>query len=228
MEVIFIKLNMKIKIRLIMLIKYDKIILILFALKERTLLMISKIKDTFLYQSNFLSSLLESDLANHIEDSCNILIKSLKMGNKILIAGNGGSAADAQHFAAELVGRFMKERKGLPAIALTTDTSILTSVANDYSYENVFSRQVEAIGKEGDVFIGFSTSGNSKSVLNAVIKAKETGMVTIGFLGKDGGKMLPVCDETVLIPNNVTARVQEVHEMVIHLMCEEIENRIFN
>lgn len=211
-----------------MLIKYDKIILILFALKERTLLMISKIKDTFLYQSNFLSSLLESDLANHIEDSCNILIKSLKMGNKILIAGNGGSAADAQHFAAELVGRFMKERKGLPAIALTTDTSILTSVANDYSYENVFSRQVEAIGKEGDVFIGFSTSGNSKSVLNAVIKAKETGMVTIGFLGKDGGKMLPVCDETVLIPNNVTARVQEVHEMVIHLMCEEIENRIFN
>lgn len=211
-----------------MLIKYDKIILILFALKERTLLMISKIKDTFLYQSNFLSSLLESDLANHIEDSCNILIKSLKMGNKILIAGNGGSAADAQHFAAELVGRFMKERKGLPAIALTTDTSILTSVANDYSYENVFSRQVEAIGKKGDVFIGFSTSGNSKSVLNAVIKAKETGMVTIGFLGKDGGKMLPVCDETVLIPNNVTARVQEVHEMVIHLMCEEIENRIFN
>lgn len=190
--------------------------------------MISKIKDTFLYQSNFLSSLLESDLANHIEDSCNILIKSLKMGNKILIAGNGGSAADAQHFAAELVGRFMKERKGLPAIALTTDTSILTSVANDYSYENVFSRQVEAIGKKGDVFIGFSTSGNSKSVLNAVIKAKETGMVTIGFLGKDGGKMLPVCDETVLIPNNVTARVQEVHEMVIHLMCEEIENRIFN
>lgn len=211
-----------------MLIKYDKIILILFALKERTLLMISKIKDTFLYQSNFLSSLLESDLANHIEDSCNILIKSLKMGNKILIAGNGGSAADAQHFAAELVGRFMKERKGLPAIALTTDTSILTSVANDYSYENVFRRQVEAIGKEGDVFIGFSTSGNSKSVLNAVIKAKETGMVTIGFLGKDGGKMLPFCDETVLIPNNVTARVQEVHEMVIHLMCEEIENRIFN
>ena len=190
--------------------------------------MISKIKDTFLYQSNFLSSLLESDLANHIEDSCNILIKSLKMGNKILIAGNGGSAADAQHFAAELVGRFMKERKGLPAIALTTDTSILTSVANDYSYENVFRRQVEAIGKEGDVFIGFSTSGNSKSVLNAVIKAKETGMVTIGFLGKDGGKMLPFCDETVLIPNNVTARVQEVHEMVIHLMCEEIENRIFN
>lgn len=211
-----------------MLIKYDKIILILLALKERTLLMISKIKDTFLYQSNFLSSLLESDLANHIENSCNILIKSLKMGNKILIAGNGGSAADAQHFAAELVGRFMKERKGLPAIALTTDTSILTSVANDYSYENVFGRQVEAIGKEGDVFIGFSTSGNSKSVLNAVIKAKENGMVTIGFLGKDGGKMLLVCDETVLIPNNVTARVQEIHEMVIHLMCEEIENRIFN
>lgn len=188
--------------------------------------MILQIKNTFLYQSNFLKELAKGNIAEKIECSCQKITKSLQSGNKVLIAGNGGSAADAQHFAAELVGRFMKERKGFSAIALTTDTSILTSVANDYSYEHVFSRQVEALGKKGDVFIGFSTSGNSESILNAVTSARKVGMEAIGFLGKDGGKMASLCDEVILVPSDVTARIQEIHEIIIHLICEEIENKL--
>lgn len=188
----------------------------------------NRIKNTFLGQAELLKKLSESEMIGAIEDACAALVDCLSRGNKILIAGNGGSAADAQHFAAELVGRFMKERKGLAAIALTTDTSILTSVANDYDYDIVFERQVEALGKKGDVFIGFSTSGNSSNIINAVEKASCLKMKTLGFLGKDGGKLAAMCDNSLIIPSDTTARVQEIHEMIIHLMCEEIENQLFD
>ncbi len=156
-------------------------------------------------------------------DISNKVVKTLKNGHKILIAGNGGSAADAQHFAAELVGRFLTERKGLPAIGLTTDTSILTSVANDYSFEQIFSRQIEALAVEGDLFIGISTSGNSENVLCAVRKAKEKDVFTVGFLGKDGGKLKEECDLSLIIPSNITAMVQEMHETCIHIICAFVD-----
>ena len=152
-----------------------------------------------------------------------VLIEVLKNGNKILIAGNGGSAADAQHFAAELVGRFLKEREGIPAIALTTDTSILTSIGNDYGYNRVFSRQVEALGKPGDVFFGISTSGNSENVVQAVERAKEMGIITVGLLGRDGGTLKAICDYEMTVPLDETPRVQEFHIMTIHMICEIIE-----
>ena len=151
------------------------------------------------------------------------VIETLKSGHKILIAGNGGSAADAQHFAAELVGRFETERKGLPAIALTTDTSVLTSVVNDYSANRIFSRQVEALANEGDLFIGISTSGNSENVIEAVKTAKEKNVYCIGWLGKDGGKLKDECDLSLIIPSKTTARVQEMHVMCIHVTCAFVD-----
>jgi D-sedoheptulose 7-phosphate isomerase len=142
---------------------------------------------------------------------------------KVLLFGNGGSALDAQHFAAELVGRFARERRALAAIALTTDTSILTSVANDYSYERVFSRQVEALGRAGDVAIGISTSGASANVLAALKTAKTRGLTTVAFTGQDGGTIGAVADVHVNVPHAVTARVQEVHRSLIHAVCELVE-----
>ncbi|WP_457622581.1 D-sedoheptulose 7-phosphate isomerase [Persephonella sp.] len=151
------------------------------------------------------------------------LAKRLKNGNKVLICGNGGSSADAQHFAAEIVGRFELERKGFPAIALTTDTSILTAVGNDYGFENIFSRQVEALGEKGDILIGISTSGNSENVVRAVLKAKEIGMFTAGFLGKDGGKLKDLVDFPFIVKHNTTARIQEVHLTLEHTLCKIID-----
>ncbi len=152
-----------------------------------------------------------------------ICTEAISGGHKILICGNGGSAADAQHIAAEFVGRFLKERKSLPAIALTTDSSILTSVANDYSYDVVFARQVEGLGQSGDVLIGISTSGNSKNVNLALEAAREKGIKTIGFTGRDGGKMRSLCDEILIIPSNVTARIQEMHIMCGHIICQMVD-----
>ncbi len=149
--------------------------------------------------------------------------KRLKNGNKLLICGNGGSAADAQHFAAEIVGRFELERKGLPAIALTTDTSILTAVGNDYGFEYIFSRQVEALGEKGDILIGISTSGNSENVINAVLKGKEMGLFTAGFLGKDGGKLKNLVDFPFIVESEVTARIQEVHLTLEHTLCKIVD-----
>jgi D-sedoheptulose 7-phosphate isomerase len=146
-----------------------------------------------------------------------------QQGNKILIAGNGGSAADAQHFAGEIVGRFKKERSGYPAIALTTDSSVLTSWANDYSFDTVFSRQLEALGKKGDIFFGISTSGNSKNIIEGVKKAKELGIIIICLLGKDGGVLKDLADFSIIIPSNNTPRIQESHIMLIHIICEEVE-----
>lgn len=158
-----------------------------------------------------------------IEKMAEICAEALKRGNKILLCGNGGSAADAQHIAAEFVGRFHNERNSLPALALTTDTSILTSVANDYSYDVVFARQVEGLGAEGDVLWGISTSGNSKNVNLALEAAHRRGMVTIGSAGKDGGSMKALCDEVFLVPSPTTARIQEMHILCAHIICQIID-----
>jgi len=159
-----------------------------------------------------------------IKEAGELCLNTLKQNKKILIAGNGGSAADAQHFSAELIGRFKKERISLPAIALTTDTSSLTAIGNDYGYEYVFSRQLEGLGNEGDVFIGISTSGNSHNIIEAIKKAKEKDIKVITLLGKDGGKMKDLGDINIIIPTSNTPRIQEMHIMVLHMICELIDN----
>ena len=148
---------------------------------------------------------------------------ALDNGNKILFCGNGGSAADSQHLAAELIGRFKKERRSFAAVALTTDTSALTAIANDYDFDAVFARQVEGLGRTGDVLIGISTSGNSKNVVKAAEMARSIGMHTIAFTGEGGGKLAELCDITLAIPSNVTARIQDMHILAGHIMCELIE-----
>lgn len=145
-------------------------------------------------------------------------------GHKILICGNGGSAADAQHIAAEFIGRFHNERRALPAIALSTDTSILTSIANDYNYSQVFSRQVQGLGRAGDVFWGISTSGNSENVNKAIIEAKNKRMITIALTGKTGGEMVDICDVALVIPSDSTARIQEMHILCAHIICQLIDD----
>jgi D-sedoheptulose 7-phosphate isomerase len=147
-------------------------------------------------------------------------------GNKILFCGNGGSAADAQHLAAEFVGRFVTKRRSLPAIALTTDTSILTAVANDFGFENIFSRQIDGLGISGDVLIAMSTSGNSANIINATNTAKQKGIIAIGFLGYDGGKMKDICDYSFIVKVHNTARVQEAHLLTGHIICEYIDENI--
>jgi D-sedoheptulose 7-phosphate isomerase len=151
------------------------------------------------------------------------VIAALKSGHKVLLMGNGGSAADSQHIAAEIVGRYKTERKGLPAIALTTDTSILTSVGNDYSFENIFARQVEALAAEGDVVIAISTSGNSKNIITALAKAKEAGCYTVGLLGKGGGKIKELVDLSLVVPSDNTPRIQECHILIGHMVCEMMD-----
>jgi len=153
----------------------------------------------------------------------NRIADALRAGGKVLIFGNGGSAADAQHFAAELVGRFEKDRRAWPAIALTTDTSVLTSLANDFGYEAVFRRQVEAHGREGDVAVGISTSGRSPSVVTALDRAREMRLVTVGMTGKGGGALADKVDYLIDVPHGLTARIQEVHGLVIHLLCQIVE-----
>ena len=156
-----------------------------------------------------------------------VLVEVYKNGNKLLIAGNGGSAADAQHIAGELVSKFYFDRPALPAIALTTDTSIITAIGNDYGYEKLFSRQIEANGVKGDVFLGISTSGNSKNVIEGLKIAKEKGLITIGLTGESGGKMKELCDYCICVPSNETPRIQESHLLVGHILCSIIEEAIF-
>ena len=156
------------------------------------------------------------------------IAERIKNGNKILLCGNGGSAADCQHIAAELVGRFNMERRALPAVALTTDTSILTAVANDYSFDRIFERQVEALGQEGDVLIGISTSGNSENVVRAVEKAKEMGILTVGFLGRDGGRLAGMVDHAFVVKSFSTPRIQEVHITLGHVLCDFVEKYLFS
>lgn len=162
-----------------------------------------------------------------LEEAAAACLDCLRAGGKILLAGNGGSAADAQHIAAELVGRFAFDRPGLPAIALTVDTSILTAVSNDYGYEAVFSRQVQALGRPGDVLIGYSTSGRSPNILRALAEARAQGMVTVGFCGAEGAGMTELCDHLLPVPSRATPRIQEMHLLLGHLLCELVECAMF-
>lgn len=168
------------------------------------------------------SNFLISDIIRCVD----IITRSLKKGNKIILFGNGGSAADAQHIAAEFIGRFNIERKSLPAIALTTDSSILTSISNDYSFDTVFSRQCESLVSKGDVVIGISTSGNSKNVLNALKICKKRGAKTIGLLGNKGGAIIKFVDYSLTVNSKSTPRIQEVHRVVSHLICDLVEKNI--
>jgi D-sedoheptulose 7-phosphate isomerase len=160
---------------------------------------------------------------SEIEESVNQIIKCLKNGKKIIIFGNGGSAADAQHIVAEFIGRFRLERKSLPAIALTSNSSILTALANDYSYNTIFSRQCEALVEKGDIVIGISTSGNSKNVEKGLNVSKKLGAVTIGLLGSKGGTIKKCCKISIIINSSSTPRIQEAHRTIYHIICEEVE-----
>ena len=181
-----------------------------------------QIKKTITESSNVILNSIS--LSEKIEESIIEIIKCFKRGNKIIIFGNGGSAADAQHIVAEFIGRFQKERKSLPAISLTTDSSIITSLANDYSYDIVFSRQCESLVSKGDVVIGISTSGKSKNVENGINTAKKQGAVTIGLLGGDGGTITNVVNISIVVPSTNTARIQEVHRVIYHIICDVVEN----
>ena len=163
------------------------------------------------------------NLSEKIDEAINEIIKCFSAGNKIIIFGNGGSAADAQHIVAEFIGRFQKERKSLPAIALTTDSSILTSLSNDYSYDVVFSRQCESLVSKGDVVIGISTSGKSKNVEEGIKTAKNLGAITIGLLGGEGGIISKIVDIPIIVESTNTARIQEVHRVIYHIICGIVE-----
>jgi len=155
------------------------------------------------------------------------IVGALRRGKRIYVCGNGGSAADAQHIAGELIGRFMRERAPLPCIALTTDTSVLTAIANDYSFDAVFERQVIGLVAEGDVLLALSTSGRSANVVRAVQAARARGAVTLGFSGRDGGRLLELCDLCLVAPSDVSARIQEVHITAAHILCELVERDYF-
>jgi len=161
-----------------------------------------------------------------LEEASQLVVDTLKAGNKILLFGNGGSAADAQHIAAELTGRYKTERRGLPGIALTTDTSALTAIGNDYGYDRVFDRQVEALANEGDLLIGISTSGNSKNVINAFKVGQERGCKILGLTGCDGGNMNEYCDVNLIVPSDDTPRIQEMHILFGHTICQIIDNEL--
>jgi len=171
---------------------------------------------------------IEETLTDRIADAVAMLQNALGDGKKLLVMGNGGSAADAQHFAAEIIGRFKLERRALPAVALTTDTSVLTAIGNDYGFDAVFSRQVEGLGAPGDVVVGISTSGNSANVLAALAKARELGCRTIALLGRDGGTIKTVADISIIVPSSDTPRIQEGHITIIHIVCDLLEKRLFS
>lgn len=163
-------------------------------------------------------------LQSDIQKACEIALSTINEGNKIILMGNGGSAADAQHIAAEFTGRYKIERRGLPAIALTTDTSALTAIGNDYGYEYVFERQVEAIANKGDLLIGISSTGNSENIVKAFKKGKEIGCYSIGLSGKGGGKFNGNCDLNVIVPSQDTPRVQEMHILIGHTICQIVDS----
>lgn len=170
--------------------------------------------------------MLSDGLDENIEKISRMIIDTLEKGSKILLAGNGGSAADAQHIAAEFLGRYLKDRRALPAIALTTDTSCLTAISNDLGYEKVFSRQLEALGAHGDLFWAISTSGNSENLIEALKIAKSMGVSTVCMLGKGGGKMKGMGDMELIVPSDDTPRIQEAHITIAHLICEAVETVI--
>lgn len=181
------------------------------------------IKNEFISHLETIQKVIET-MQDDLEKASLLAVQTLKNGNKILLCGNGGSAADAQHIAAELTGRYKTERRGLPAIALTTDTSALTAIGNDYGYDRVFDRQVESLAQKGDLLIGISTSGNSANVINAFKVAKEMGCKTLGLSGRDGGAMNEWCDLNVVVPSNNTPRIQEMHILFAHTICQIIDD----
>ncbi len=185
-----------------------------------------KIKAELLQSIEVKKQVIDS-LIPQIEQAAKLMVTALKNGNKIMFFGNGGSAADSQHLAGEMIGRFLKERKSLPAIALSTDTSILTCLSNDYGFDIVFSRQIEGLAKSGDIAFGISTSGNSKNVLLGLEKAKELGCKTIGLLGCDGGKIAKKAEIAITVPSKATPRVQESHITIGHIICNLIEQELF-
>jgi len=166
-------------------------------------------------------------LQNRVQSAAEACILSLRKGRKIMLAGNGGSAADAQHIAGELVSRFAFDRPGLSAIALTTDTSILTAIGNDYGYEHLFERQVQSLGHQGDVLIAYSTSGKSTNILRALEEARSNGLITIGFTGILAGRMQDLCDVLLAVPSDKTPKIQEGHLVLGHILCGLIENALF-
>lgn len=181
------------------------------------------IKQRFLDHLEVANAVMNSEILEQIDRIAIVVKKALANGNKVMFCGNGGSAADSQHLAAEFVGRFQKERQGLPAIALTVDTSILTAVGNDYGYDKVFVRQVEALARPGDVLVGISTSGNSGNVVEAVELAKAKGVYCVGMTAAGGGKLKTLCDECIAVPVKVTARAQEMHILIGHILCELVD-----
>lgn len=167
------------------------------------------------------------ELLNKIEQVSKLCVELYKGNNKTILAGNGGSAADAQHIAAELVGRYGFDRPSIPSLALTTDTSALTAIGNDYGYDKIFSRQLEGMGQDGDIFIGISTSGNSANIVNAFNSAKKKNITTVALVGKDGGEMAKLADFALIIPSESTPRIQESHILIGHIICDIIEKEIF-
>lgn len=183
------------------------------------------IKDSIDVKSKILNS---EVLCNQIEKAANLIIDAYRRGNKLLIAGNGGSAADSQHMVTEFVVRFYKTRKPLPAVALTTDSSILTAISNDCDYNDVFARQIDAIGEKGDVFIAISTSGASKNIISAIRTAKNKGLNVLGLSGANLTEMEKLCDILIQVPSNDTPKIQEAHLMIEHIICSIVEYKIFN
>jgi D-sedoheptulose 7-phosphate isomerase len=184
------------------------------------------IKDSIFSSSEIIKNSIS--LSKDIQDSIFLISETIRNGNKIVLFGNGGSAADAQHIAAELIGRFLIERKSYPAISLCTDPSIITSLSNDYSYDVVFSRQCEGLMKKGDVAVGISTSGNSKNVENGLITAKNLGAKTIGLLGNGGGKIKEIVDISIIVDSTSTPRIQEAHRTIYHIICDSVEKILEN
>ncbi|MDM8119735.1 SIS domain-containing protein [Succinatimonas hippei] len=187
------------------------------------------ILDEYISKSIKTKNLILSDRStlDKIINVANLIINCYKQNKKVMIAGNGGSAADAQHFAGELVSKFYFDRPGLSAFSLSTDTSVLTAIGNDYGYEYTFSRQIQASGHEGDIFIGISTSGNSRNIINAVNQAKELNIITVGLVGSNQCLLDDICDVVLKVPSNITPIIQESHIMIEHIICAIVEDKIF-
>ena len=187
--------------------------------------MLKTIQDEFQSHLETIQNVI-NNMESQLVEASQLAVETLRNGNKILICGNGGSAADAQHIAAELTGRYKTERRGLAGIALTTDTSALTAIGNDYGYDRVFDRQVESLANKGDLIIGISTSGNSKNVINALKVGKELGCRTLGLSGRDGGAMNKACDINLVVPSGNTPRIQEMHILFGHTICQIIDDEL--
>lgn len=187
----------------------------------------SRIEQTINEKIELLNKLKMNGYLDELEKAGQLMVEALKNGNKIIAAGNGGSAADAQHLAGELVGRFTMERIGLPSISLCVDPSVVTSIGNDYGYDALFARQIEALGNAGDVLIAISTSGNSKNLIKSIEVAKSKGICIIALLGKSGGSMKNMADLSLVVPSDSCPRIQEIHTMSVHILCEYIEKEMF-